>query len=216
MICGNKSLKMLLILAAFLPAFLIMPRTASGEAVFRWTDDQGTVGFTDDPSRIPAIYREQSEAKMRRESTPLRAEKTEEPTKAEDAAKPRVPLVSLENIPVDEKKESAEKREVSAYDKVLEAMPVAVDNLGHDKQYWKNRRKHWERRLETSEALLARTKREFGLTNQRFDKREYARLKELRERMRETEADIAQANAMLDGGLAQEARRAGAEPGWVR
>ena len=191
MICGNKSLKMLLILAALFPALSIMAGSASGGSVFSWTNDQGTVGFTDDPSRIPADYREQSEARLRRESTPVREEK-------------------------DEKKETAEKREVSPYVKVIEATPIAVDNLGHDKPYWQNRRKYWERRLETSEALLAQTKREFGTTNQRFDKREYAKLKELRARIRETEADITRAKAMLGGGLAQEARRAGAEPGWVR
>ncbi len=216
MICAKTFRKIFLTLASFLPALLIMAGPASGQAVFRWTDDQGSVGFTDDPSRIPALHREESEAQMRRESTPVREEKKEEPSGAEDAALPGVSPVSLKNISVDEKKETAEKREVSAYDKVLQERPVAVDNLGHDKQYWKNRRKYWERRLETSAALFSQTKRELGLTNQRFDKREYARLKELRERMRETEADIAQAKAMLDGGLAQEARRAGAEPGWVR
>jgi hypothetical protein len=52
--------------------------------------------------------------------------------------------------------------------------------------------------------------------NQRYDSREYKQMKLLRERMDTLEGEIAKAQEMLGGGLAREARKAGAPPGWVR
>jgi hypothetical protein len=53
----------------------IFPPILYSQEVYRWTDEQGTVHFTDDPSRIPDRYRSQSEKKeMPREPQKDRAE----------------------------------------------------------------------------------------------------------------------------------------------
>lgn len=223
--------------AALLGTFLLLslPLTdgsAFGQAVFRWKDNAGVLHFTDDFSSIPAEYRRKSAEETRREATPLTEETLEGPeAKAPaDDGKARAPKVRAHEpgspgAPAPAKPPKAPgaatdaapgKSAPTGYTKALKASRLSVDNLGRDKQYWQDRRTYWERRLATSEALYAKTKREFNLTNQRFDKKEYTKLKELRERMRALETAIADAKAMLDGGLAREARRAGAQPGWVR
>jgi hypothetical protein len=212
MSCTKNCRKALLAGAALFPALLVMllpfaVDPARGNAVFRWKDDQGILHFTDDPTTIPEKYRGKSEQEMRREASPVIEQAVEE-VPANDAP--------ANDAPAEEETAPAEEKGSPAFQEALEATRSDVDNLGHDKQYWQDRRQYWERRLASSEALYAETRREFNLTNQRFDKREYSRLKALRDRMRALEGDIAQAKAMLDGGLAQEARRAGAQPGWVR
>ncbi len=174
------------------------PVTASA-GFYQWVDDAGTVHFTDDPGQVPEAHLEAATEARHREAARL----TEEAVEGETGK--FTPGNGEEDEP--------------ALTPLQEAVAVTggdVDNHGHDKQYWQDRRQFWGQRLEVSQKLLDETRREFSLTNQRYDRREYKKMKALRERMAELEADVAQALAMLDGGLAHDARRAGAQPGWIR
>jgi len=53
-------LKLLLGYLIFVSLFL-NPLCSYSEAVYRWTDEKGTVHFTDDPSKIPEKFSEQAE-----------------------------------------------------------------------------------------------------------------------------------------------------------
>ncbi|MDP3938552.1 MAG: DUF4124 domain-containing protein [Deltaproteobacteria bacterium] len=193
------------------------PVTASA-GVYQWVDDAGTAHFTDDPGQVPDAHRAAATEARRRDAARLTEEAVEGQPPGETAPAP--PVVSP--APEDEAGKSTAgngEEDEPALTPLQEAVAETggdVDNHGHDKQYWQDRRQFWEQRLEVSQNLLDETRREFNLTNQRYDRREYKKLKALRERMAELETDVVQAQAMLDGGLAKDARRAGAQPGWIR
>jgi uncharacterized protein YfcZ (UPF0381/DUF406 family) len=58
--------------------FLMIPFSIHAE-VYQWTDDKGTIHFTDDYSNVPSSYREQKKVEIRRdiqeEGTPLEPER---------------------------------------------------------------------------------------------------------------------------------------------
>lgn len=41
--------------------FLLIPSVSFSEEIYRWTDDKGTIHFTDDPSSIPERYSDQGQ-----------------------------------------------------------------------------------------------------------------------------------------------------------
>ncbi len=72
--------------AIFLTIFLHVPSLSSGE-VYRWTDEKGTVHFTDDASKIPERYSDQAERIEVREETLREAERIEKPEEGPDRVK---------------------------------------------------------------------------------------------------------------------------------
>jgi Domain of unknown function (DUF4124) len=55
-----KGIKIKFLWAVLLMIFLHIPCLFSGE-IYRWTDENGTVHFTDDESKIPGPYSDQAE-----------------------------------------------------------------------------------------------------------------------------------------------------------
>ena len=91
--------------AIFLTIFLHIPCLSSGE-VYRWTDEKGTVHFTDDGSKIPEPYSDHAERIEVREETLKEAERIEQPEEGPDRVKDY-----LENIEKKiEMKKGMEKR----------------------------------------------------------------------------------------------------------
>jgi hypothetical protein len=85
--------------------FLHIPYTFSGE-VYRWTDEKGTVHFTDDVSKIPKPYSDQAERIKVQEETLKEVEKIGKPEERPDRVKDY-----LENIDKKiEMKKSMEKK----------------------------------------------------------------------------------------------------------
>ncbi len=185
--------------AAFAPlilaSILILPGSAARAQVFRWTDAQGVTHFTD-----------------RAENVPPGSTLSVETTQPEEKQASVPPAPSSETKPTQEPDEPEAPAAVQA-----PATPdVTLDHFGRGETWWRDRRKFWEQRLGDAQRLHDVARREFSRANQRYDSREYKQMKFLRERMASLEKEIAGAQEMLGGGLAREARKAGAPPGWVR
>jgi hypothetical protein len=85
--------------------FFQIPYTFSGE-VYRWTDEKGTIHFTDDVSKIPKPYSDQAERIEVQEETLREVEKIGKPEERPDRVKDY-----LENIEKKiEMKKSMEKK----------------------------------------------------------------------------------------------------------
>jgi chromosome segregation ATPase len=85
--------------------FLHIPHSFSGE-VYRWTDEKGTIHFTDDVSKIPKPYSDQAERIEVQEETLKEVEKIGKPEERPDRVKDY-----LENIEKKiEMKKSMEKK----------------------------------------------------------------------------------------------------------
>jgi hypothetical protein len=143
-------------------------------------------------------------------------ETAEAPTAAPGPQAPQQAQPGTTGEGTDEEAGEAAEQEGSPYAAAVQQAEQEVDNVGRDRTFWQDRRRYWEDRLAVNRRLHDKTKREFYLLNQRFDSKEYKEMKTLRERMRQLEAAIAEAEEMLQTGLAREARKSGAPPGWVR
>jgi len=197
--------------AAFAPLILafilILPGSAARAQVYRWTDAQGVTHFTDRAENVPPGSTESVEQTQPQEKQAAVPPAPPGETKPErESEKPEVPSEAR----ADSDNEAAPAVQPPA-------MPdVALDHFGRDETWWRDRRKFWEQRLSDAQRLHDEARREFSRANQRYDSREYKQMKLLRERMEALEKEIAGAQEMLGGGLAREARKAGAPPGWVR
>ena len=201
---------LVIILLALVPAGAL---GASG-SVYRWTDALGVIHFADSPEKIPPQYRaveEKPPASTDSENA------TSKGVTTEPAVQPEKQATVMKEPPEETKaKEEPAKAEAAPSVEAAPAPDVRLDNFGRDETWWRDRRKFWEQRLADSQRLYDETRREFSRVNQRYDSREYKQMKLLRERMKTLEGETAKAQEMLGGGLAREARKAGAPPGWVR
>jgi hypothetical protein len=162
-------------------------------AMYQWTTPDGVIGLTDDPGRIPDQYR--STAK------PYQAPEIEPPLNR-PAAKTVTPAPSPS---------------MTARESV--APPAAeVDQHGHDRAWWLAR-------------VQALTDQRAGLVDeqntveQKFNQLHYfgretpeelSLQQTLRQELDDLTTRIAKIDQQLTSGLPDEARRAGAPPGWLR
>jgi Domain of unknown function (DUF4124) len=164
--------------------------------IYKWTDRQGTVHLTDNPSRIPPEYR--SRAVVEPVTAPASPttpsdEATAAPT---DPAAPGEPLLS------------APRR----------------DRLGRGSDYWRTLAQQWSTQLQqyTQERdrlmLLYRYTRQ--LANSTRDGSDRGRLvaeaTRLEKAMAAVEVQINEAETMLQTTLPLEARQQGADPNWLK
>jgi hypothetical protein len=165
--------------------------------IYQWTDRQGSVHFTDNPSHIPAEYR----------------------------SKVRVERVNPATTPVapsdDDTKDAS--TELAAPD----ALPSSArdrDRLGRGPDYWRAVVRQWSARLQQHVQererlqLLANYTRQ--LANGTRDVWDRARLEaevtRLETALAEMEAHVEEAETMLQTTLPSEAVRLGADPEWLK
>jgi hypothetical protein len=195
------------VVAVFLSPWLLPAHSSFAQAVYHWVDAQGGTHFTDNPDAIPPQYRQgaASEDERLTATTPSSAESTP----GNDSAK--------EEAGTKEKEEADTKKEPpSPYEAALQSAGASVDNFGHDESYWRDRKKFWEKRLEESQRLYDEARRQFNLSLQRhYSANQYKRMKDARQDMARLQAEVDKARQTL-AGLPEEARKAGAPPGWVR
>ena len=92
-----------------------------------------------------------------------------------------------------------------------------VDDQGHDREWWQKRVQEWERKKVGAQQQLARAQEEIKAiplippTPERTQKREALRLE-----IQTSQAQIEEAEQMLNEKLPEEARKAGTPPGWLR
>ena len=106
--------------------FLHIPHSFSGE-VYRWTDEKGTIHFTDDVSKIPKPYSDQAERIEVQEETLKEVEKIGEPEERPDRVKDY-----LENI---EKKIEMKKSMEKKISELEEELKLSEESLKRIEEY---------------------------------------------------------------------------------
>jgi Domain of unknown function (DUF4124) len=164
--------------------------------LYKWTDRQGNVHFTDNPSRIPTEYRSQVEVEQASPPHPLAA-----PSDAPTPASPDAAAPSEPPAPVPPR-----------------------DLLGRGPDYWQQLARQWSTRLQQSmherdrlQLLYHYSRNLASSTRDVFDRgRLQADIVRLESAIGEVEAQIREAEAMLGTTLPLEARRLGANPDWLK
>jgi hypothetical protein len=101
-----------------------LPYTAVGQ-IYKWVNDDGTVGFTDDPDKIPAKYRDRIkiEKEIKEEGKNIPA--SGPPKKVESVSKKGAPIereVDSKNKPSAEEKKKAEEETRAVWEKMRKAL----------------------------------------------------------------------------------------------
>ena len=171
--------------------FLSLPAYAD---VYRWVDENGIENFTDAEWNIPEKYR--------KKAVVTREKKTAPPSEAP---------AQVNGLPDEEmKKESSAPR-------------GPLDNDGHDEAWWrgrvdalKNKKADLEKELVDIEAKIGQASdkaRIAAMGRSAEQQQDQVKLLIRRDEIRKEIADI---DYQLETGLPDEARRAGALPGWLR
>jgi len=158
--------------------------------MYQWTAPDGSIGLTDDPGRIPEQYRA-----------------TAKPYQSPDMPPASTPP-------------SGAAPESDAPSSVATTAPATadVDNNGHDRAWWRDRVKT----LTDQRADLTGQRNKL---EEKFNQLYYfgtetigeLQLQQsLREQLDDLAGQISDIDQQLTSGLPDEARRAGAPPGWVR
>lgn len=167
--------------------------------VYKWTDPQGTVHFTDNLSHIPPAFR--AKAQMQGASPPPQASAPAMPSEA--STKPPAAAPEPHETPP----------------------PVPPqDRLGRGPDYWQRLAREWSTQLRQSMVERDRLQLLYGrlrvvIDNTR-DLRDRGRLEAqiapLQQSIVEVDKRIQEAQAMLQTTLPAEARRLGADPDWLK
>jgi hypothetical protein len=165
--------------------------------IYKWTDRQGNMHLTDNPSRIPPEYRSKVEVEKASPPAPL-------PAPRDDATEP---------LPTDA---------TTSSERPTPAPPR--DLLGRGPDYWRQLGQEWSTRLQQHiherdrlQLIYNYTRHLASYTRDVFDRgRLQADIARLEKAIAETEAQIKEAEAMLRTTLPLEARRLGANPDWLK
>lgn len=160
-----------------------------GGPIYQWTDEEGNVGFTDDPARIPAKYRRNA---ILENSIPREPEQSHTSEPKELASAPEAPPLPSEE---------------------------PTDAGGHDEAYWRERierlRGEQERLTRTRTKLeLEAESLSNPLTSSRGEQR--ARYQELQGQLSELDQKIADIETQITVVIPEEARKLNVPPGWLR
>jgi Domain of unknown function (DUF4124) len=167
--------------------------------MYKWTDQQGTVHFTDNVSQIPPAYR--AKAQMLETSPP--SQPSAAATPSQESAKPP-PAVSAP----------------------AETPPPAPpqDRLGRGPDYWQSLAKGWSTQLR--QGMLKRDRLQLlydglrAVADNTRDVWERGRLEaqvaQLQQSIAEVDKRIQEAQEMLQTTLPAEALRLGADPDWLK
>lgn len=164
--------------------------------IYKWTDRQGIVHFTDNPSRIPAEY--QSDVEVERVNPP---------------ATPAVPS--------DDDTKAAPSGPAAADDSA--SSPRQRDRLGRGPDYWRMLAQQWSRRLQEYarerdrlQPLARYTRQLANATRDVWDRAHLeAEASQLETALTEVQATIKEAETMLQTTLPLEAIQLGADPKWL-
>ena len=170
---------------------LIFAAPAYPATIYKWVDKDGVVNFTDDLSKVPPSYRNRVEKEERKD---VKEKMTPQPPQA----------ATREDEPEEVKR----------------------DNYGRDETWWRERVRPWKEKLKEAtekyeETQTLFTKKAEDLSQNKFLYRsksstpwEVSELNRLGEEKKRYEAQIAEANEMLEK-ISKEARESNADPAWL-
>jgi len=171
---------------------LIFISLVYAQTVYKWTDEKGVIHFSDDLDGVPPAYRGRVEVE-----------------KGEDIRKPEASSPVPSGTLLQNKEEGQR------------------DIYGQDEAYWKGKVRPWKEQLQEATENYERVRGEYmkqaeGLDPSNFGKMSLtqyqmlsSRLKVLNEEMAKYQAQMDEANKMLDK-IAKEAEEAKADPEWVK
>jgi hypothetical protein len=164
--------------------------------IYKWTDRQGTVHFTDNPSRLPAEHRSQVAVESPISPTPPEVPSGDATTAAQtDLAAPSEPPA-----------------------------PPPRDRLGRGPDHWRTLAQQWSARLQQSlqerdrlQLLSLYTRQLANATRDVWGRSNLeAEATRLQRAVAEVEAQIKEAETMLQTTLPLEAVQLGADPNWLK
>lgn len=167
--------------------FLLFTSISSQGAVFQWTDEQGNVGFTDNPDSIPEKYRQNAE-RLNGQTVPKKPKTNIAPT-APPPTNPtkNTPVLNLDDDGHDEQ---------WWRDRMQELRHRKEELLAEKEQL--------------TEGMTSLGK--LGLGSVEANQQ----VKETEGRVQQINSEIAEINNELTVVLPEEARRANTPPGWLR
>jgi len=181
-----------------LTVLLIMPISSTYAEIYSWTDRGGISHYSDDISKVPTEYQDQARAKKIPDS--------QEPAMEQGGNQP-----GPDSTPKYKKEKKAAKK--GSYD------PEDTDSSGRGEAYWHNRAESLRQRLKdlqeeyeslSSQEKECESKSYNAYGKKRMDCTSYQRYKE------RTNITIERTRRQLEVDLPDEARKAGAYPGWLR
>jgi hypothetical protein len=178
-------------------ALALVPCALAG-AVYQWTDADGGIHFTDDPSTIPKKFRDA----VQQLSPP------------DAPSEPKGPP-SVEAEP--ESQRAKQPESASEPERPQVSPSEALDARGHNREWWQQRVQEWQTRKADAQARLADAQERLG--RERFLNATTGNMQRIQEISAEVsmyEEQIKEAENMLTDGLPDEARKAQAPPGWLR
>lgn len=184
--------------------FLAVPASAD---IYRWVDDKGVENFADGEWKVPEKYRQKSRVIREPKAIPLPAERpTPAETEGSSGEKPRVEPAKDKGTVEKEKAASG-----------------PVDSQGHDEAWWRERVDTLKKKKVELEKELASVEAKLGVYGQHAvrlgqgatpeQQQDYVKMAVRRDEIKKELADV---DYQLTNGLADEARKAGAPPGWLR
>jgi len=180
-----------LVIAALWATGWLMWPTVGTATFYQWTTPDGEIGLTDDPGRIPPKYRATAKPYVSPGETPV---STVQPTA-----------------------KSAQTQRSAPATGPAESTPL-LDHNGHDRAWWQAR----VHELKAQRAELVDQRKQVEKKSneiQYFGRQTYGELNEV-QKLRDQINDIGDQIKVIDQQLAHdlpnEARQAGAPPGWLR
>jgi hypothetical protein len=159
--------------------------------VYKWVDKEGVVNFTDDLSKVPPSYRNRVEVEERKD--------------VKEEVTPPPPQAITPSGKGDE---------------------IITDTYGRDEAWWRDKVRQWKEKLKEATEKYEEAKRNYEkktdeLTQTNFSGRSRSQskwdvmaLNRLREEKEKYEAQVSEANAMLEK-LSKEAKETKADPAWL-
>ena len=172
--------------------FLVFISPVNAANIYKWTDEKGVVNYSDEYSKVPPQYRDRVEVE-----------------KWEDIQKPGTPSLAPPQAPPQETGE------------------VTTDIYGRDEAWWRDKVLPWKEKLKEAtenyeKAQTNFTKKSEELSQTNFSGRSRSQskwdvmeLNRLNEEKKKYEAQIAEANEMLQK-LSKEANESNANPDWLK
>jgi hypothetical protein len=180
---------------------LFFSALASGQEVYKWVDEKGTVHFSDDLGQVPEKYRNQvQKEKLSKEPSPVHPlpPSPTEPPKPMEPGKKAVPASG----------------------------PGQKDALGRGEEWWRAKVIEWNQKLKTAQRSYEITYNEWKSKEQElqasiskpdsFKRKLKAEIKALEEKVKDLEKQMEEAKNMIENILPKEARDYRANPDWLK
>ena len=164
----------------------ILTLPAYGATIYKWVDKNGVVNFTDDYEKVPPLYRNQVQEEER-----------------EEVQKLPPPPTSPQTPPPKEEE-------------------TVKDIYGRDEAWWQDRVRPWKEQLKDTNENLEKAQKKFAEKTVEMGRkglvsraRYQAEAEKYNEEKMKYEAQIAEANEMLEK-FSKEAQEAKANPDWLK